>query len=143
MKVTVAKTAGFCFGVDRAVSLVEQAAKSGRTVVTLGPIIHNRHVVSRFASMGVYEIGDVSEAPDGAVVVIRSHGVGKAVYDALHARGLTIVDATCPFVERIHKIAHAASEEGRTVRFGSVKTTYITLLKKRRSFYPTTRCFFL
>ena len=115
MKVTVAKTAGFCFGVDRAVSLVEQAAKSGRTVVTLGPIIHNRHVVSRFASMGVHEIGDVSEAPDGAVVVIRSHGVGKAVYDALHARGLTIVDATCPFVERIHKIAHAASKAGRTV----------------------------
>ena len=73
MKVTVAKTAGFCFGVDRAVSLVEQAAGSGRTVVTLGPIIHNRHVVSRFASMGVHEIGDVLEAPDGAVVELMEY----------------------------------------------------------------------
>ena len=115
MNVTVAKTAGFCFGVDRAVSLVEQAAKTGKTVVTLGPIIHNRHVVNRFAEMGVHEISDVEQAPDGAVVVIRSHGVGKSVYDALAARGLEVVDATCPFVERIHKIAYKASEAGRTV----------------------------
>jgi 4-hydroxy-3-methylbut-2-enyl diphosphate reductase len=115
MKVTVAKTAGFCFGVDRAVSLVEEAAASGKKVVTLGPIIHNRHVVSRFESMGVHEIKTVDEAPNDAVVVIRSHGVGRAVYDALNARGLEIVDATCPFVSRIHKIAHEASEQGRTV----------------------------
>ncbi len=115
MKVVVAKTAGFCFGVSRAVQMVEQAALAGRSVVTLGPIIHNRHVVERFAQMGVREISDPAEAPDGAVVVIRSHGVGKAVYDALHARGLEIVDATCPFVERIHKIAWEASKRGRTV----------------------------
>ncbi len=115
MKITVAKTAGFCFGVDRAVSLVEKAALSGRVVVTLGPIIHNRHVVDRFAAMGVHEIDTVADAPDGAVVVIRSHGVGKAIYDELAARQLDYVDATCPFVERIHKIAHEASERGRKI----------------------------
>ena len=74
MSVTVAKSAGFCFGVSRAVELVEQAAAAGKKVVTLGPIIHNRHVVDRFRSMGVRVIDEPGEANPGDTVIIRSHG---------------------------------------------------------------------
>ena len=114
MNVTLAKTAGFCFGVDRAVSIVEKAASCGKPVVTLGPIIHNRHVVERFASAGVCEISSPEEAVSGSVVIIRSHGVAKHVYEELERRGVEILDATCPFVKRIHKIVLQATEQGRT-----------------------------
>ncbi|MBQ1678218.1 MAG: bifunctional 4-hydroxy-3-methylbut-2-enyl diphosphate reductase/30S ribosomal protein S1 [Oscillospiraceae bacterium] len=113
MKVTVADPAGFCFGVRRAVELVEQTAAGGKPVVTLGPIVHNRHVVERFNALGVREAAEVAEIPDGATVIIRAHGVGRAIYEALEARGLTVVDATCPFVDRIHKLVRRAEAEGR------------------------------
>ena len=113
MSVTVAKSAGFCFGVNRAVELVEQAAAQGGTVVTLGPIIHNRHAVAHFEAMGVHVIDTPEEAPEGSTVVIRSHGVGREVYRRLENRNVTIVDATCPFVKRIHNIVAQAEEEGR------------------------------
>ena len=120
MVVTVADPAGFCFGVRRAVETVERVAREGGSVVTLGPIVHNRHVVEHFQAMGVREIGDVAAIPDGATVIIRAHGVGRKVYEALSARGLTVVDATCPFVERIHKLVRRAEAEGRRpVIFGS------------------------
>jgi len=113
MSITVAKSAGFCFGVSRAVELVEEAAKAGKKVATLGPIIHNRHAVARFEEMGVQVIGTPEEAEPGSTVIIRSHGVTKAVYDRLAAQGVEIVDATCPFVKRIHGIVSRAEEEGR------------------------------
>ena len=120
MRVTVADPAGFCFGVRRAVELVEKTAAEGKQVVTLGPIVHNRHVVERFNALGVREAGEVSEIPDGATVIIRAHGVGREVCEALAARGLTVVDATCPFVERIHVLVRRAEAEGRRpVIFGS------------------------
>ena len=75
MSVTVAKSAGFCFGVSRAVEMVEKCAGQGKKTVTLGPIIHNHHVVERFASMGVREISQFSEVTPGTQVIIRSHGV--------------------------------------------------------------------
>ena len=83
MKITVAKSAGFCFGVSRAVELVEQAAKEGGRVVTLGPIIHNRHAVNHFAQMGVGVIDTPEQAQEGDTVVIRSHGVSRAVQQQL------------------------------------------------------------
>ena len=113
MSITVAKSAGFCFGVSRAVELVESAAKAGKRVCTLGPIIHNRHAVGRFEEMGVRVITAPEEAEPGATVIIRSHGVTRAVYDRLESRGVEIVDATCPFVKRIHGIVSKAEEEGR------------------------------
>ena len=112
MSVTVAKSAGFCFGVSRAVSLVEDAAKQGGRTLTLGPIIHNRHVVARFREMGVHVIDRPEEAAPGDTVVIRSHGVGKEVYKRLETVGANIVDATCPFVKRIHEIVSGAEEGG-------------------------------
>ena len=112
MSVTLAKTAGFCFGVSRAVELVEQAAKEQRRVYTLGPIIHNRHVVERFEAMGVSVIGTPEEAQAGDTVIIRSHGVARDVYRRLEDRGVNIIDATCPFVKRIHTIVSDAEAEG-------------------------------
>ena len=113
MSVTVAKSAGFCFGVSRAVEMVEKAAAEGRQVVTLGPIIHNSHVVEKFDGMGVRVIQSPEEAQPGSTVIIRSHGVTKAVMDALEKREVEILDATCPFVKRIHGIVGKAEAEGR------------------------------
>ncbi len=113
MSVKVAKSAGFCFGVNRAVELVEQAAQEGKRVCTLGPIIHNRHAVAHFEKMGVQVIDTPEEAPEGSTVIIRSHGVTRKVYEALEAQGVQIIDATCPFVKRIHGIVSKAEEEGR------------------------------
>ena len=112
MSVTVAESAGFCFGVSRAVELVEKAASEGKQVLTLGPIIHNRHVVDKFRSMGVGVISHPEEAQPGATVVIRSHGVSRDVYQRLEQQGVEIIDATCPFVKRIHGIVEKADLAG-------------------------------
>ena len=113
MSIRVAESAGFCFGVNRAVEMVEQSAKSGKQVVTLGPIIHNRHAVSHFEKMGVGVIEKPEDAMEGQTVIIRSHGVTKAVIDKLKERNVEVIDATCPFVKRIHGIVEKATEEGR------------------------------
>ena len=113
MTIHVAESAGFCFGVNRAVELVEQAAASGQKVCTLGPIIHNRHAVDHFRQMGVRVIESPEEASPGEAVIIRSHGVTKAVQNALEASGARVADATCPFVKRIHGIVSKAEAEGR------------------------------
>ena len=113
MSITVAESAGFCFGVSRAVDTVEKAAAAGKQVVTLGPIIHNRHVVSRFDEMGVRVIESPREVLPGMTVIIRSHGVSRAVYEELKGQNVEVVDATCPFVKRIHGIVARAEEEGR------------------------------
>ena len=113
MSVTIAKSAGFCFGVNRAVELVEQQAAMGKPTATLGPIIHNRHAVKRFEEMGVQVLERPEQAQLGSTVVIRSHGVTRAVQQQLESRGVEVVDATCPFVKRIHSIVSAAEAEGR------------------------------
>ena len=112
MSVKVAKSAGFCFGVSRAVELVEKTAKAGKQVVTLGPIIHNRHVVDKFRALGVEVIASPEQAEPGQTVIIRSHGVARKVYEQLEGRGVEIIDATCPFVKRIHGLVSRAEEEG-------------------------------
>ena len=113
MNVCVAETAGFCYGVNRAVDLVEQTIRQGGPVVTLGPIAHNRHLVRHFEDMGVRVAEHVEDIPDGCSVVIRSHGVPRTVYEQLSARGLSVIDATCPSVKRIHHIVSRAEQEGR------------------------------
>ena len=101
MEIIVAKNAGFCFGVNRAVELVEQSAASGKQVATLGPIIHNRHVVAKFEGLGVKVIAAPADAQKEMTVIIRSHGVTKRVIDELERHGVEIIDATCPFVKKI------------------------------------------
>ena len=113
--IRLAKTAGFCFGVDRAVKLCEELLDSGRKVATLGPIIHNDDVVSGLASRGCVIVGKPEETPEGAVLVIRSHGVPQSVMDRCEELGLEVKDATCPFVSKIHRIVREQGEQGRTV----------------------------
>ena len=118
MKVTVAKTAGFCFGVKRAVEKVyEQIGKTEKPIYTYGPIIHNEQVVGDLREKGVEVIDSLEELKTirDAVVVIRSHGVGKNVYDILKENGVDIVDATCPYVKKIHRIVEKQTAEGRRV----------------------------
>ena len=115
MKLTVAKTAGFCFGVNRAVELVYSLLEQGKRVCTLGPIIHNPQLVAELADRGVTIVSSPEEAPAGSVLVIRSHGVPKSVLERARALPIECADATCPFVSKIHRIVEGASEEGRTV----------------------------
>ena len=112
MSITLAKSAGFCFGVSRAVETVEKAAGEGKQVVTLGPIIHNSHVVHRFEQMGVHVIDKPEDAQPGMTVIIRSHGVSRGVMQQLQQQGVEIVDATCPFVSRIHDLVSKAEAAG-------------------------------
>ncbi len=113
MSVKVAESAGFCFGVNRAVELVEKAAAAGSNVCTLGPIIHNRHAVAHFEAMGVRVIEKPEQATASDTVIIRSHGVTRQVQEVLEATGAAVIDATCPFVKRIHGIVSKAEAEGR------------------------------
>ena len=113
MSITVAKSAGFCFGVSRAVEMVEQEAAAGNQVVTLGPIIHNRHVVEKFEKLGIRVISTPQDAEPGMTVIIRSHGVTRDVIAQLQQKNVNILDATCPFVKRIHDIVSKAEQEGR------------------------------
>ena len=112
MKITLAKTAGFCFGVNRAVQMVYDLVDSGERVCTLGPIIHNSQMVEELTSKGVRVVNNPSEAQMDETLVIRSHGVGKLVYDEAEKVGVKVCDATCPFVAKIHKIVAEQSSGG-------------------------------
>ena len=119
MEVKLAKTAGFCFGVKRAVETVyKEAEKNNETIYTFGPIIHNEQVVEDLEKNGVFVVNSVEELKKlqpGTTVIVRSHGVGKAIYDLMEACGLHIVDATCPFVKKIHRIVERESNAGKSI----------------------------
>ena len=116
MKIIKAESAGFCFGVKRAVDTVYKCTETGtdEKIYTYGPIIHNEEVIKDLRSHGVEVLNDEEElkTADADVVVIRSHGVAKYIYDIMEERGITCVDATCPFVKKIHKIVAEKSAEG-------------------------------
>ena len=116
MEIILAKSAGFCFGVQRAVDMAYEQA-GHREVYTFGPIIHNEEVIEDLKSKGVNIIEDLDEleGKSDCTVVIRSHGVEKKVYDDLNSRGIHVVDATCPFVKKIHNIVKKDSEAGRVI----------------------------
>lgn len=116
MEVILAKTAGFCFGVKRAVDTVYEQVGKGN-VYTYGPIIHNEEVVKDLESKGVFVVEgeDGIEALDSGTVVIRSHGVERRIYDVIKENSLDIVDATCPFVKKIHNIVDKDSAQGRQI----------------------------
>lgn len=116
MEVILAKTAGFCFGVKRAVDTVYKEAGK-ENVYTYGPIIHNEQVVSDLEKKGVSVLRtkEKLEHLEKGTVIIRSHGVAKEIYDLIEKKGLTLVDATCPFVKKIHKVVQKASEEGKEI----------------------------
>ena len=116
-EVILAKSAGFCFGVERAVDMVYEQIKKGGNIYTYGPIIHNESVVEDLAAKGVKIIEskeDISRKEPGSVI-IRSHGVARDVYEELEKNHMSIIDATCPFVLKIHRIAEEACQSGAQV----------------------------
>ena len=119
MEIKLAKTAGFCFGVKRAVDTVyKEAEKSSETIYTFGPIIHNEQVVDDLKKNGVFVVNTIDELKalkKGTTVIVRSHGVGKFIYDLMEECGLNIVDATCPFVKKIHRIVERESNQGKRI----------------------------
>lgn len=117
MEIILAETAGFCFGVKRAVDTVYQEVEQNAPVYTYGPIIHNEEVVNDLQQRGVTVLHDFDELKQihTGSVVIRSHGVEKQVYDRIQEQGLKLVDATCPFVLKIHKIVQEESEKGNRI----------------------------
>ena len=116
-EVKVAKSAGFCFGVKRAVELVYSEAAKGKKVYTLGPIIHNEQVLNDLEKKGVNVINSVNDIKDGEniTVIIRSHGISEDIYNQLKAKKVNIVDATCPFVAKIHRIVQEKYKEGNQI----------------------------
>lgn len=117
MKVELAKSAGFCFGVEKAVNTVYEEAKKGNDIVyTLGPIIHNEEVVKDMKKRGVeaVKIEELASLPKGTVI-IRSHGVSREIFNFVKRSGHRVVDATCPFVKKIHAIVSVQSGKGKTV----------------------------
>ena len=117
MKVELAKSAGFCFGVEKAVNTVYEEAKKGNDIVyTLGPIIHNEEVVKDMKKRGVeaVKIEDLASLPKGTVI-IRSHGVSREIFNFVKRSGHRVVDATCPFVKKIHAIVSVQSGKGKNV----------------------------
>ena len=100
MKAFIAKNAGFCFGVQRAITLAEKTAKRKKKIYTLGPLIHNPQEVQRLRKIGIKEIKDPFKLPDQSVLLIRTHGIPKALNERLKKEDLKLVDATCPFVKR-------------------------------------------
>ena len=116
MEVIVAKTSGFCFGVKKAVEKVYSCVGK-ENVYTYGPIIHNEEVVKDLEKKGVHVINSIDELNDikKGTIIIRSHGVAKEIYDKINSMGIEMIDATCPYVLKIHKIVEEESKNGRTI----------------------------
>lgn len=116
-EVKLAKSAGFCFGVKRAVDLVYEEAKKGGDIYTYGPIIHNEEVVGDLENKGVRVINSPEEIDNlkSGTIIIRSHGVSKDIYDRMINNGLNVIDATCPFVKKIHNIVSEESNKGNLI----------------------------
>lgn len=115
MKFYVAKSAGYCFGVNRAVNLVNKLLEEGKKVYTLGPIIHNPQTLAELEVKGVRVVNSPGEVPPGGTIVIRSHGVPKSTLEEVESQGLECMDATCPYVAKIHQIVAQAGKNGKTV----------------------------
>ena len=115
MSIQIAKSAGFCFGVNRAVEMVYRLLEEGKQVYTLGPIIHNPQLVAELSDRGVQIVENPEEVPQSGTLVIRSHGVPQSVMDRAENCKITCADATCPFVAKIHKIVRDASARGEVV----------------------------
>lgn len=110
-KITLAEKAGFCFGVNRAINIIEKLLDEGKSVATLGPIIHNRQVTDELAERGVSVVENPSEVPEGSILVLRTHGVTREVLEEVEKSGCEFIDAVCPFVKKIHKTVLDNSSE--------------------------------
>ena len=116
MKVKIAKNAGFCFGVKRAMKMAwDELEKSNDGIYALGPLIHNKQAVLKYEENGLKTINEVNDVPTSNRMIIRSHGVGESVYIESDKKGLDVIDTTCPFVKKIHEIAKDYYSKGYKV----------------------------
>ena len=115
MKIITAESAGFCFGVKRAMEIAFSCANTEETIFSLGPLIHNEQVVLRLKDSGIIPAESIDDIPDGSKVIIRTHGIPKNDYETLKAKHAEIIDATCPFVKKIHKIVSDNHENGYNI----------------------------
>jgi len=115
VKVLLAESAGFCYGVSRALSTVLELAEAGGPMFTLGPLIHNPQVIEKLESHGVKSVKDLSEIPAGSTVVMPSHGVPREMMEQAKASSMKIIDVTCPFVDKVHRLARSLADEGYQV----------------------------
>lgn len=116
MKVVLAESAGFCYGVRRALDTVLRASETSRKpMFTLGPLIHNPQVIEKLESQGIKSVRDISEVPSGSIIVMPSHGVPRHVMEAATASNLDIIDLTCPFVSKVHRHAESLRKQGYQV----------------------------
>ncbi len=111
----IAKTAGFCFGVKRAIEFAEKLSAQEKQIYCYGEIIHNKHEIKRLESMSIKTAYSIDEIPDDSCVIIRAHGVPKQIYDIFSQKKCKIVDATCPFVAKIHRIVKLEYEKNRRI----------------------------
>ena len=112
MKVKIAKEAGFCFGVKRAMKMAWDDLELNSHICALGPLIHNRQAVQKYEDKGLITVDTIDSIPNNESVIIRSHGVSKDIYDRANFSNLNIIDTTCPFVKKIHNIVKEFYEEG-------------------------------
>lgn len=113
MKVKIAKNAGFCFGVKRAMNMAwHELEERENGIYALGPLIHNKQAVSKYENRGLKTVNDLNDIPSNESVIIRSHGVGEDIYIQSKEKDINVIDTTCPFVKKIHKIAKDYSEKG-------------------------------
>ena len=116
MEVILAKSAGFCYGVSRALNTVLDAARAQqKPMFTLGPLIHNPQEIEKLESQGVKSVSDISDIPAGSIVVMPSHGVSESVMDQAKAADLEIIDVTCPYVNKVHRVAETLAKNGYQV----------------------------
>ena len=122
-EIRLAKTAGFCFGVRNAVEIAEKTAREAqKTIYTYGPLIHNQAVVAHLEEMGIHAVETLDDLSVGDTVIIRAHGVGRAIYQEMEARGIKVIDGTCPRVQMIHRIVEEQETDGKTILiFGDPK----------------------
>ena len=117
-KIIVAESAGFCFGVNRAINILYKLIDENKPACTLGPIIHNMQMVNKLREKGVRTIDKISEAKENETIVIRSHGVPQSIVDEINERHLDYIDATCPFVSKIHKIVSETDDDSIVIIAG-------------------------
>lgn len=117
-KIIVAESAGFCFGVNRAINILYKLIDENKPACTLGPIIHNMQMVNELREKGVRTIDKISEAKENETIVIRSHGVPQSIVDEINERHLNYIDATCPFVSKIHKIVSETDDDSIVIIAG-------------------------
>ena len=112
MKVKIAKDAGFCFGVKRAMNMAWDELELNSNIYALGPLIHNKQAVQKYEDKGLITVNNINDIPNNKSVIIRSHGVSRDTYDKANFNSLNIIDTTCPFVKKIHNIVKEFYEKG-------------------------------